>query len=129
MFVVITRFYGGTGPDDGVAKNCICPDLGTRSDDAGIGVDLGTWINDCVRVDGVGAPFAEVSVNLVVGLGVADIKPIAVIEHDGSELFLPDELNECGHDGDDFLVRYERENFWLDAINAGELMCAGCVAE
>ena len=59
-----------------------------------------------------------------VGIGVADIEPVTLIEYYGTEFMLFDELDEGRHDRGDLFIRDELEDLWLDAVDAGELMGA-----
>ena len=67
--------------------------------------------------------------NLVVGFGVADIEPVAFVEHDGAEFLLMDEFDKCGDDGDNFFVWYQWEDVGFDAVDARELVGARFAAE
>ena len=77
-------------PDDGVVELGVSADGGTRSDDAAVLVNAGAGIDDGVWVDGVVSLFSKVLMDLVVGIGVADVEPVAFVEDDGAEFVLLD---------------------------------------
>ena len=68
-------------------------------------------------------------VNGAVGVWVADVEPVALIENDGAKLLSFDEFDECGHDGDHFIIGEHMDDFRLDAIDPCELVGAGCVGQ
>ena len=60
--------------------------------------------------------------DFAVGVGVADVEPVAFIEYDSTELLLFDKIDKGRYDRGDLLIRDELEDLRLDAVDAGELM-------
>ena len=122
VLVMRVGLDGGIWPDDDVVEMSVGADGGAWSDDTGIHVNVGAGIDDRIWVDGIISLFSKVAMNVVVGVGVADVEPVAFVEDDGAEFVLSDQIDECGDDGDDFLLWDEWEDSGFDAVDAGELV-------
>ncbi len=96
------------------------PDFGSGADNAA--VDCCVGVDDGFRMDRVGMGIPEFLMDGPVCLRGSDITPVALIEHDGSELLSLDEFDKGRHNRDDFTFWNEIENPGVDAVDAGELV-------
>lgn len=64
-----------------------------------------------------------------IGIWVADIKPVTIIQNNGAEFLILDELDKRRDNGNDFFIWDKVEDFRIDTIDSCKLVSAGGVAE